>query len=91
MTESRNPSLTAPEPQPGHTYPAVLDIPPAKSKLVIPEEAKRTWWERVRLDKIILFGVSLYLFILTIICLLIGVAYLGSKLVQRQDFLLVGD
>jgi sodium-dependent phosphate cotransporter len=66
MTGSRDQSLTVPEPQPGHIYPAVHEIPPARSELVIPEEAKRALWERVRLDKIFLFSISLYLFILAI-------------------------
>jgi len=66
MPEIRDPSVTVQDPHPGHTYTPVRKIPSAKSALVIPEEAKRAWWERVRLDKIVLFGVSLYLFILAI-------------------------
>jgi len=66
MPEIRDPSVTVQDPHPGHTYTPFRKIPSAKSALVIPEEAKRAWWERVRLDKIVLFGVSLYLFILAI-------------------------
>jgi Na+/phosphate symporter len=66
MTESRDSSMTVTDPQPRNTYTPFLEIPTAKSELVIPEEAKRAWWERVRLDKIVLFSVSLYLFILAI-------------------------
>jgi sodium-dependent phosphate cotransporter len=66
MTEARDQSMTVTDPRPGNIYTHVHEIPTAKSELVIPEEAKRAWWERVPLDKIVLFNVSLYLFILAI-------------------------
>ena len=66
MPESLNPDVTAPAPDPGRYPVAGLNVPRVAPKQTAWAIPGRAVWRRVRIGKLVLFLVSLYLFMLAI-------------------------
>ena len=54
------------DPPAGAPSPQGLELPLIKPKPLTPAKAKHSWWEQIKLGKIAIFIISLYLFILAI-------------------------
>ncbi|MFN2215181.1 MAG: hypothetical protein ACK2UE_19080 [Anaerolineales bacterium] len=80
MNESIEADLKQTEPRISHEPEEVTDISLAINEASFPEQRRARWWEHVRIDKIVMFGVSLYLFVMAITLMKAGASGIAPLL-----------
>jgi len=79
-----SPNLTRPTANP--PSPSSLELPVTVAKPVREDELKRTWQERINISKVVIFTLSLYLFILAISLMKDGARVIAPMVSERLTF-----